>query len=344
MTKLSKTFSRERSLFYIRIWNDSDRMGISRWLGVNVLTSLFLRESNTNKMSVWYDLHQFWKIEKKIESTILANENIVEEMTAVLKGQWGKMSPLLEGSKKITNSDEFEFFFTETVKWWSVMAIFFMVPNLKKVPQRIKDKTLEFRLQVEKYSDKIDQTLVGYFESVLPQYKDISFVIQPEEAFQLSRSGLSDEELRNIRARLGGFALLNSRLYLIRDFGKVMQDHGLVLEEEKVDVSMSEIKGSPASKGFGRGKVRLVLLKSQVSELQEGEVLVTEMTNPDFVPAMKKAAAIITDEGGITCHAAIVSRELGKPCVIGTRIATKVLKDSDVVEVDADRGVVRKLS
>ncbi len=63
------------------------------------------------------------------------------------------------------------------------------------------------------------------------------------------------------------------------------------------------------------------------------------MTDPDFLPAMKKASAIITDEGGITCHAAIVSRELKIPCIIGTRIATKVLKDGDLVEVDANKGI-----
>ena len=65
------------------------------------------------------------------------------------------------------------------------------------------------------------------------------------------------------------------------------------------------------------------------------------MTTPDFVPAMRKAAAIITNEGGITCHAAIVSRELGKPCITGTKIASKVLKDGDMVEVDAEKGIVR---
>ena len=67
------------------------------------------------------------------------------------------------------------------------------------------------------------------------------------------------------------------------------------------------------------------------------------MTDPRYVPAMKKAAAIVTDEGGITCHAAIVSRELKKPCIIGTKIATKVLKDGDEVEVDAEKGVVKKI-
>jgi hypothetical protein len=67
------------------------------------------------------------------------------------------------------------------------------------------------------------------------------------------------------------------------------------------------------------------------------------MTRPEFVPLMKKAGAIITNEGGITCHAAIIARELKKPCIIGTKIATQVLKDGDFVEVDADAGVVRIL-
>ena len=67
------------------------------------------------------------------------------------------------------------------------------------------------------------------------------------------------------------------------------------------------------------------------------------MTRPDFMPLMRKAKAVITDEGGITCHAAIVSRELGIPCIIGTKIATKVLKDGDMVEVDANKGIVRKI-
>lgn len=65
------------------------------------------------------------------------------------------------------------------------------------------------------------------------------------------------------------------------------------------------------------------------------------MTTPDYLPAMNKAAAFITDEGGVTCHAAIVAREIGKPCIIGTKFATKILKNGDMVEVDADSGVVR---
>jgi pyruvate,water dikinase len=81
----------------------------------------------------------------------------------------------------------------------------------------------------------------------------------------------------------------------------------------------------------------------EVNLIQNDEILCVVTTNPDYLPAMQKASAIITDEGGITCHAAIIAREMKKPCIVGTKIATKVLKDGDLVEVDADSGVVRIL-
>jgi pyruvate,water dikinase len=80
-----------------------------------------------------------------------------------------------------------------------------------------------------------------------------------------------------------------------------------------------------------------------MTNIENGEVLVCTMTTPELVPLMQKASAIVTDLGGILSHAAIISRELGKPCVVGTGKATQVLKDGDFVEVDADEGVVRRL-
>jgi phosphohistidine swiveling domain-containing protein len=108
----------------------------------------------------------------------------------------------------------------------------------------------------------------------------------------------------------------------------------------KVDDNIREIKGQVAFKGKVIGKVR-ILKTSHVDDFEEGDIIVTGMTTPDFAPLMKKASAIVTNEGGITCHAAIVSRELKIPCVIGTKIATQVFKDGDMVEVDADRGIVK---
>ena len=111
----------------------------------------------------------------------------------------------------------------------------------------------------------------------------------------------------------------------------------------KIDLKVEEIKGQPATPGIAEGRVRIALKASDSHNFQNGKILVCSMTSPDYVPAMKKAAAIVTDEGGLLSHAAIISRELGKPCIVGTKIATKVLKDGDLVEVDANKGIVRKI-
>ncbi len=104
------------------------------------------------------------------------------------------------------------------------------------------------------------------------------------------------------------------------------------------------IKGFPASKGNIQGRVRIVFDPGRdIHDFNPGDILVTGMTRPEFLPIMKIAGAIITDEGGISCHAAILARELKKPCIIGTKFATRNLKDGDLVEVDADNGIVKIL-
>ncbi len=100
------------------------------------------------------------------------------------------------------------------------------------------------------------------------------------------------------------------------------------------------LQGLPASPGIASGSVKIVLDLTHLDKVQKGDVLVTRMTTPDFVPAMKRAVAIVTDEGGMTAHAAIVSRELGIPCIVGTRKATATFTDGQIITVDAKRGVV----
>ena len=112
--------------------------------------------------------------------------------------------------------------------------------------------------------------------------------------------------------------------------------------EEKEEKLIPLCKGLPASPGIGRGIVKNIKNLTEISQVEEGDILVTEMTNPDMVPAMKKARAVVTDEGGRTCHAAIVSRELQIPCIVGAKNATQVLKDGIEVTVDATRGIVYK--
>ncbi|MBI4039664.1 hypothetical protein HY388_02445 [Candidatus Daviesbacteria bacterium] len=110
------------------------------------------------------------------------------------------------------------------------------------------------------------------------------------------------------------------------------------------DVEESVIHGILASAGdsyYFRSTAKIILTIDQISKLLDGEILVTTMTSPDFVIGMKRAGAIITDIGGILSHAAIISRELGKPCIVGTKIATKVIHDGDVVELHCAKGTVK---
>jgi len=103
------------------------------------------------------------------------------------------------------------------------------------------------------------------------------------------------------------------------------------------------IYGNTASLGKATGTAKIILRQSDFHKFKEGDILITGMTRPEFVPLMKIASAIVTDEGGLTCHAAILSRELNKPCVIATQTASKTFKDGDYLEVNANHGFVKLL-
>ncbi len=109
---------------------------------------------------------------------------------------------------------------------------------------------------------------------------------------------------------------------------------------EHIPASKLILKGDPASPGISSGPVKIVLSAKDISKVLPGDVLVAPMTNPDYVPAMKKASAVVTDLGGRTAHAAIVSRELGIPAVVGTQEATKILKNGNVITVDGTKGEI----
>ncbi len=111
-----------------------------------------------------------------------------------------------------------------------------------------------------------------------------------------------------------------------------------------VAAGQSFVKGVPAARGKVAGPARIVLSPADFPKVQTGDILISEGTRPDYLPVMNKAAAFVTDEGGLTSHAAIVAREMKKPCVVGTKTATVVFKDGDFLEVDADTGTIRRIA
>jgi pyruvate,water dikinase len=133
------------------------------------------------------------------------------------------------------------------------------------------------------------------------------------------------------------WAVERKRIYILQTRAVTTLEE--VTKPEKIE-GKPILEGYGASPGVATGIVKIIHNVNELGKIQKGDVLVTKMTNPDFVIAMEKSAAIVTDEGGSTCHAAIVSRELGIPCIVATKVATKVLKDGMKITVDATHGKV----
>ena len=148
---------------------------------------------------------------------------------------------------------------------------------------------------------------------------------------------------KDLEERKRGFAeiMVNTKMNLFwgEDLKKIKKDLNFSLDNKKENL----IKGIIANRGVASGKIKIVNTVEDLKKVNKEDILVAPMTFPSFILAMEKVSAFITDEGGILCHAAIVAREMKKPCIIGTKIATKVLKDGDLVEVDANKGVVKIL-
>ncbi|HOI14197.1 MAG TPA: phosphoenolpyruvate synthase [Methanoculleus sp.] len=121
---------------------------------------------------------------------------------------------------------------------------------------------------------------------------------------------------------------------------EIPRSEGESAEKTKGALGVVLVEGQGASPGVASGRVVIVRDVKDTSAVKDGDILVTKMTNPDMVPAMRRVSAIVTDEGGMTCHAAIVSRELGTPAVVGTKKATKVLKEGQIITVDGEKGII----
>lgn len=167
---------------------------------------------------------------------------------------------------------------------------------------------------------------------------------------------LSDEEIAAL-TKLGAriqehydfpqdteWAMENGRVFMLqsRPITTLGMNNGTEAKEGAGEERTIITKGLGASPGMASGTVKIVKDTDELDKVGNGDILVTIMTTPDMVPAMKRANGIITDEGGVTCHAAIVSRELGISCVVGTGDATKILKENEMVTLDGNKGIVYK--
>ncbi|PIZ58205.1 phosphoenolpyruvate synthase [Candidatus Shapirobacteria bacterium CG_4_10_14_0_2_um_filter_40_12] len=177
-------------------------------------------------------------------------------------------------------------------------------------------------------------------EAEVPKYKQNKFKINDETAIKIARIG---QKLHNHygKAQDIEFAIAKGKLFIVQTRPITTLASGD--NQKSIEVSEAPfLLGEAASPGFAAGPVILIKSPKEISRVVPGQIMVISMTTPDFVPAMKKVSGIITDKGGQTSHAAIVSRELGVPCVVGTKTATKEFKEGDIVTLDGASGRIWK--
>lgn len=356
--------NKELKEVYLNYQSKNLRYGPFIWMQF-IINNFFADKSKeiiTNKLGVdnknLFDFIEVaFKPDKKVASIQLIDiatgwENLNEGEKSSIYEQF-KWLPCLDVHNKPWTKEEFFSHineFKKTEKKLSVtyeMLIKQIKPSKKekqildatKRLSYLKDLKDDFRRQGILHGQKLFGEIANRMGIGL---QDISYVTKEEITEFLDNDNVISKNV--IEDRKKGFAIYFNQEKKIecrsgKDIEPALNELGIVVSEEFSE----EIKGTPASPGRAKGIVTIVKGVSDLTRVKKGNILVAVTTHPDYVPAMQRAVAIVTDEGGVTSHAAIISRELGLPCVVGTKYATKSLKDGDEIEIDANTGVVRKI-
>lgn len=335
--KLVKSFTREFPLIHVQMWG---KRYASIFLDVNLPHAPIYVHLLKNGLVTAYrnpcgqaDVVNPILRSKLDEDPRFIN-SIVEEKKEVLVR-------LVEINKKNKVSlEEFQKYLVDLFDYWQIHYISQFLPlDELRFSKRERDEALLLRKNVEKVIHDSWDSINLILKKIYPDLKEFVRYISWDEVFNFQKPNISELQRRDTE----GVFVYNGDIVSESGLKGIQERECFEIEWDSDVVGEKEVSGQIACKGKVTGNVRIILKTEDLPRFIEGEILVSYMTMPAFISAMKKAAGFVTDEGGITCHAAIVARELKKPCIIGTKIATKVLKDGDLVEVDANTGVVKIL-
>ena len=282
------------------------------WASLFEARAIFYREENNFEHSKVYIAVVVQKMANADKAGVMftVNPSTGEEI-ALIEGSWGLGEAVVSGDVTPDNYQVDK-------------------KNNEIVNVTISDKKVMYTNDENGTSVKVD----------VPEDKRNARVLSDEELIELTEMG------KRVQAHYGEpmdteLAFEKDMLFLLQ--ARPITTLGDVVEEsegEASDLGDVLVRGLGASPGMASGKVKIVLDIDELDKIEDGDIMVTTMTTPDMVPAMRRASGIVTDEGGVTCHASIISRELGIPCVVGTGDATTTLKENSGVTLDGKKGLV----
>jgi len=332
-----KLMNRPFPLVFLECWYEGERFGLSEISKDNMFFDpLFIYRKNKGA-DVLYNF-----TDRKQNPNLLVGyfEKNSTQLESITKKQLVNYKHLVDISKnKQRHSlENIKEIFALSLEMLTVLTSMVVISNnseensgMVEISNRIRIKTEDFVFQ------SIDLLLKNTTGLLPEEYKKF--------AYFLTYSEIVGElpTVQELERREFGYIYYQGSVYANVDENEFAQKHNLNIVHDRITASsrMEEIRGKAAFQGKITGRVKVVFEISDMEKIRADDVLVTSMTTPDLIAVSRDFAAIVTDEGGMLCHAAIISREFKKPCIIGTKIATQVLKDGDLVEVDAGKGAVR---
>ena len=337
----TKEFSRDFTLETVSIWCDAESTDPRQWTDKQQPKKPFLFfVRDARNVSVYYDTTGIDWIKQELNAQRKQNSNFVTHTIQTFNQKYNAIKDVFE-NKPILPLEKLNDFTHKLRDLWAWFeAVWWLIDLLEKEDNPPELPALQkIRKQTENLAIGGEETIIKSLARTFPDKAQYASVILVKEAIENKIP--SNERLEQ---RLKHYIYTNKAVFEDKTLQDIEEEYGISIKTEKAVLEGSEFSGQTAFPGKAKGNVRKILNKRDIPTMQEGEILVAAMTTPDYMPALKKAAAIVTDEGGIISHAAIVSRELKTPCIMGTKIATDVLENGDVIEVDATKGKVKKIT
>jgi phosphohistidine swiveling domain-containing protein len=334
-----KAYTRDHGLIIQELWSWSFNQGANNTLGENnPFTPVNVYYVVEGVVEIWHgrEAHQ-WFTRKLLEK--VSNDETVFDKWA---GEYQSLLSKVEGYKKkqISSIEDLKDFIELFRRGSELFAVIYYPTLSKDFPTKVYNKAKTIR-EEDSFYDDCEKVIKKALSRIFPKVKENQLVVMIRDLDRELSDNLLEERMNNFVfiPEVNLMETINLEDFLIKHEELIFEFDNVSEDNKKTNI----IKGQCVCKGKVKGIVRIIKRVNQVSLFKEREILISPMTTPHFISAMKKAAAIITDEGGITCHAAIIARELKIPCIIGTKIATQFFKDGDLVEVDAEKGVVKKI-
>ena len=328
-----KSVSREGSLIGFQAWIEGDETDLENCLGSSFKKHYFV--NNEGLITLFYEEKEGDDFYKKLSEEIL-KEGFLDPLITNFISYVKKGRELFEreaSKQKIID------LYQLTIQCWPAVTIFDELSKSQELLEKnigVLDKLLKVRKEYGEFMYEVEKVISDSIIKIYPQIDGFQNFITIEE---FTNGKFPEKE--ELEKRKKYYVLNKYNLEINKSFSEIAEEYNFKIEEKNSGKTEKEVKGMIAMRGKAIGRVKILYKTEDINKIEAGDILIAPMTTPDHIIAMDKASAFVTDEGGIACHAAIIAREFGKPCIVGTDNATKVFKDNDLVFVNADEGTVK---